>query len=93
MIRHSEYLTAKQTVENYENQMKTRVNIKLDDLSIDQEVQTIHNQDKTRRFWVSEIVGEDVLIRTTFDVKDNDYDDFLVNICDIISKDEKKFNV
>lgn len=80
MITYSEYLKAQKVVDDYKLQMSESL-VKLSDLSINKKVK--RNYPESWDYWVTELQGEDVLIRTTEDVNDPLYDDFLVNISEI----------
>lgn len=80
MILHTDYLKAKKVVEEYENQLANSV-VRVNDLNINQKIK--RNYPESWDYWVSEINGEDVLIRTTEDKDDEMYDDFWVNISEL----------
>lgn len=80
MITHKEYLEAQKIVDTYHLQLKQSV-ISISDLSINQKVK--RNYPESWDYWVTEIQGEDVLIRTTENEDDSKYDDFWVNIAEL----------
>ncbi len=80
MILHREFLEAKKIVDEYNLQTEQSV-LNVNNLSIDQKVK--RNYPQSWNYWVSEIQGEDVLIRTTEKEDDPEYNDFLVNISDL----------
>lgn len=61
--------------------LSTKVVVDPNELSIDQKVK--RNYPESWDYWISEIDGEKVLIRTTFKKDDPDYDDFWVDIKEI----------
>ena len=80
IITHKEFLEAQEIVKKYNLQMKSAV-FKPADLKIDMPVRRYYPQSMV--YWVTEIKGEDVLIRTTFDESDKNYDDFWVSIAEL----------
>jgi len=80
MITHKKYLEAQKIVDAYHLQLKQSV-ISTSDLSVNQKVK--RNYSESRDYWVTEIQGEDVLIRTTENEDDPNYDDFLVNVAEL----------
>ena len=80
MITHKKYLEAQKIVDAYHLQSKQSV-ISTSDLSVNQKVK--RNYSESRDYWVTEIQGEDVLIRTTENEDDPNYDDFLVNVAEL----------
>ena len=79
-ITYAKYQEAKKTIAQYEEQLKKAV-VKITDLKIDQKVK--RDYPESFDYWVSEIEGDDVLIRTTEDHNHPEHDDFLVNISEI----------
>jgi len=79
-ISQREYLMAKEIVAQYEKQMESAT-VKPSDLSINQKVK--RNYPESWEYWVSEINGDDVLLRTTEDVNSPECGDFTVNISEI----------
>jgi hypothetical protein len=77
---HREYLKALKVIKSYEEQME-KSSVKVSDLSINQKVK--RNYPESWFYWVSEIVGEDVLLRTTEKEEDPECDDFMVNVSEI----------
>lgn len=55
--------------------------VSISDLSINQKVK--RNYPESWDYWVTEIQGEDVLIRTTQNEDDPKYDDLRVNVTEI----------
>jgi hypothetical protein len=75
-VLHSHYLSALSLVEEYHRQKENSV-LQISDLTVDLPVRMNHPNSQT--YWVSEVIGEDVLIRTTEDEHSPEYDDYLVN--------------
>ncbi len=80
MITHRKYLKALEIVNLYQQQILQAV-VNINDLSPNQKVK--RNYPESYDYWISEIQGEDVLLRTTEKEDDPEYDDFLVNIGEI----------
>jgi hypothetical protein len=80
MITHKEYLEAQKIVDAYHSQLKQSV-VSISDLSINQKVK--RNYPESWDYWITEIQGEDVLIRTTENEDDPKYDDFWVNVAEL----------
>lgn len=80
MITHREYLKAQKIVDTYRLQLK-QSEVTVNDLFANQRVR--RNYPESWDYWISEIQGEDVLLRTTEKEDDPEYDDFLVNIAEI----------
>lgn len=80
MITHEKYLEAQKIVDAYHLQLKQSV-VNINDLSINQKVK--RNYPESWDYWVTEIQGKDVLIRTAENEDAPDYDDFWVNIAEI----------
>lgn len=80
MITHKEYLEAQKIVDAYHSQLLQSV-VSTSDLSINQKVK--RNYPESWDYWVTELQGEDVLIRTTENEDDPKCDDFLVNVVEI----------
>lgn len=80
MLTHREYLEAQKIIDMYHSQLKQSV-VSARDLSINQKVK--RNYPESWDYWVTEIQGEDVLIRTTENEDEPNYDDFWVNIAEI----------
>lgn len=80
MITYREYLEAHKIIDTYRMQLKQSV-FTVRDLSINQKVK--RNYPESLDYWISEIIGEDVLIRTTEKEDDPEYNDFLVNIAEL----------
>ena len=80
MILYSKYIEAKKVVDEYNEQMNNSV-IRVSDLTVNQKVTRSHHNSSV--YWVSEILGEDVLLRTTENENDPEYNDIWVNISDI----------
>lgn len=80
MITHREYLEAQKIVDSYHSQLKQSV-VSTSDLYINQKVK--RNYPESWDYWVTEIQGEDVLIRTTENEDDSKYDDFWVNVAEL----------
>jgi hypothetical protein len=57
--------------------------LKVNDISVNQKVGFKMGNKESKTYWVSEISGNDVLIRTTESENDPDYDDFWFNISDL----------
>ena len=85
-VLHRDYLKATKIVEEYLSQFRQPC-ANIDDLSIDLKVK--RNYPESWDYWVTEIQGRDVLLRTTEKLDDPKYDDFLVNISEIRPLDEK----
>jgi hypothetical protein len=79
-ILHTEYLKAQKIVDEYQLQLK-QCAISITDLVINQKVKRASMY--SSNYWVSEILGEDVLVRTTENVDDPYYNDFFVNIAEL----------
>ena len=75
-ISNNRYLEAKELVKKYEKLLK-KAPLKKCNISIDMEVKL---DDIDKIYWVSEISGSDILIRTTYSISDILYDDYLVSI-------------
>lgn len=80
MILYKQYLEAQKIVDVYHSQLKQSV-VSTSDLSINQKVK--RNYPESWDYWISEIEGEDVLIRTTENENDPKYDDFWVNVAEL----------
>lgn len=80
MILYKHYLEAKKLIEAYEDQLNEAL-VSSNNLHINQKVK--RNYPESWDYWISEIKGEDVLIRTTEDENDPKYDDFLVNVAEL----------
>ncbi len=86
-ILHSEYKKAKALVDAYIKQIESwdaNIHPNICDLKIDQKVHIVakfgtYDYD----YWVTEIIGHDVLIRTRENINDREYDDRWVNIIEI----------
>lgn len=79
-LLHREYLNAIKVVEEYHLQIKD-TELWMSDLSID--IQVRRNYPESQVYWVSEVNGQDVLIRTTKDEDAVGCDDFWVNISEL----------
>ena len=79
MITYREYLEAQKIVDAYHSQLEQSV-VSTSDLFVNQKVKRYNRKSW---WWVSEIQGDDVLIRTTENEDDSDYDDMWVNIAEV----------
>jgi len=79
-VKYLEYLEAIRIVQKYENQ-KLNCPFSTGNLDINQLV-GVKGLEST--YWIEEIQGEDVLIRTTEDPNDPDYNDYLLNFTELI---------
>jgi hypothetical protein len=79
-VLQSAYLQAKGIVNAYEKQISESI-LKPGDLTINQKVK--RNYPESWDYWVTEFQGEDILIRSTEDENDPNYNDYLVNIAEL----------
>ncbi len=82
-ILYSEYLKAKKLVNEYQDQVGASV-LNINDIKPNQKLKLESARwYNTIECWVSEMHGQDVLVRTTEKEEDPMYDDLLVNISEL----------
>ena len=77
MIKDKSYLKSNEIIDEFQSPLNQSI-FNISDFSLNKKVK--RNYPESLDYWVTEIKGKNILIRTTENLEDANYDDFWVNV-------------